>query len=1427
MSTGGSLTPADSSWVAAVHESASDFESLGVGVVIDDRRVLTAAHVAVRVGAGPGNLWVAFPMAPEGIRRRVARIVLPEAHVKVKDLAILVLEHPVPASVNPAPLRAPKPADLTDRRWWAFGFPEGDELGNDAAGTIGAPLAYGWIRLDTDTDSRYKIQRGFSGAGLWSPDYQSVIAIIGQGHTHGDGRAITMHEAIRYFPDQNLSQLSERLVPTHFGEPALTSWGWSLGADPEGIRHWRPRARGVSLNSERGHRFRGRTAALRAINSWLDRPALDARVLVVTGAPGAGKSAVLGRVVTTSDPTVAAELPAWDNAVRAIPNSVACAVHARGKTSLEIATDIARAASAALPGRIEDFPSALRDALADRAAGEPGERTARRGRGEGGRSGEQRVQRFNVLIDALDEATDARAVIAKVILPIAETCADVGAQLVVGSRRRDDHGDLLDAFGPALKIIDLDDERFFVKEDLTAYAHAVLQIERPGNPYASDDVAVPVAVKIAELSAGNFLVAGLTARLHGLYDETPVSPADLSFTPTVDAAMYDYLHRLPPVPGVSPEPHHAIASDVPAETLLTALAFAEDPGLPADLWQMAVRALAAVDVPPAALARFARSSAANFLIESFSEGGTSVVFRLFHQALNDSLLRARAHAVALADDKRTFPPDGRAARGPANQTAILAVDERALTQAFLAFGRGNGWDHVPPYLRQSLPAHAVRAGMLDDLLADDTYLLYADLLRLLPLVTHAESQKAQQRARLLRLAPGAIIAADPPTRAALLSVTETMEGLGDSYTRSSLTTPYRAAWAASTRSTQRQVLEGHHGQVRTVCAFTLDGRACLATGDDKTVRVWDAVTGAQRTALEIGTWVVGVCAFTLDGRVHLASVGGDGKVWIWDAVTGAQRAVLEIGARAVCAFVLNGRACLATGGKDGTVRVWDAATGAQRAVLKGHAGEVAAVCAFVLNGRACLATGGAYNDRTVRIWDAATGAQRASMHSLAESECVLCAFTVDGRVEVAVGTGRKSFWIWDTATGARRAVLESDTRYVNALCAFTVDDHVQLAAGGHDHDGNIQIWDAATGARRAVLEGRPGLVYDICAFTLDGRVQLAAAGAGLVQIWDAATGAQRPAHEVREDDTGPVEALCAFALDGRVQLAAGGAGTVRVRDAATGARTGQAILGGHTGWVKAICAFTLDDHVQLAALHAGKVLMRDAATGVQRTLQRSHTDYVDEMCAFTLEGRAQLATATATADEAGEIQVWDAATGVQRAALKCLSNGDAVTAMCAFSLEGRDHLAFAEGNYGRVRVWDVATGANWWGFRSEPRLINAISAYTLDGRVCLAAGTDISGTVQLWDAATGDRLATLRGHNGAVKAICACTFDDHVCLATAGADRTVRIWDPVTAKTVLVVPTRDTVSALSHTGDLLAIGTPAGLLTIHLNPGARGSEHKR
>ena len=244
----GPVRPPTETWIAAVHTSEDDFAPLGGAVVLDEGRVLTCAHVVMSGNAAYGELWIAFPKAEGCPRRRVAAAVLMSVP-PVRDLAVLTLDEPVPAGVEAARLRCPQPGDLVGRSWWAYGFPGQDPVGNSADGIVGEALTYGWIRLDSR--SRYFVEPGFSGAALWSPDYEAVVGIVGQAHSNGDARAITLHQADLDFPNLKLGSLTSWAAEAA-GEMALSQWGWTLGRDPEGVRHWRPRARGVSVDSERG-----------------------------------------------------------------------------------------------------------------------------------------------------------------------------------------------------------------------------------------------------------------------------------------------------------------------------------------------------------------------------------------------------------------------------------------------------------------------------------------------------------------------------------------------------------------------------------------------------------------------------------------------------------------------------------------------------------------------------------------------------------------------------------------------------------------------------------------------------------------------------------------------------------------------------------------------------------------------------------------------------------------------------------------------------------------------------------------------------------------------------------------------------------------------------------------------------------------------
>ncbi|MFE5690640.1 trypsin-like peptidase domain-containing protein, partial [Streptomyces sp. NPDC056512] len=1166
--------------MTAIHHGA-DLTPLGSGFVIDSRRVLTCAHVVHNGEQVREDLWVALPKVEElmHLRLRVEKVVAPPFHEQeLHDVAVLVLEDDV-AMEYVAPLRRPAARDLVDSAWWSFGFPDG-RLGNSASGHVGEALAFGWVRLDTE--SRYPVQPGYSGAALWSAEYDAVVGLVGQARQgSGDARALTLRAADMMLPGQKISLLTEWSVQA-VGDIALSAWGWSLAGDEESGRHWRPRARGVSTDAERGFRFRGRTAALEKIRDWISTPLQDRRqVLVVTGSPGVGKSAVLGRVVTTADAQIAKALPADDSAVRSHIGSVACAVHARDKTAVEVAREIATAASAALPGQVRELPDLLRARLQEDERGI-----------------------FCVVIDALDEAStpeDARQIL-QTAVALSETCADLDVRVVVGSRRVDDAGDLLTSYARSLHVVDLDEPEFFAREDLVAYALATLQLvgdERADNPYHDTATAMKVSERIADMAQGNFLIAGLVARSHGMHDQQAIPVEYLQYTVTVETALREYLTRLPDVGGAN------------AEALLTALAYAESPGLPPRLWRAVVHALTEHWVDEQDLKTFARSAAANFLVEASDAATSTGGFRLFHQALNEALLRHRTGTTSTQEDERSIA--------------------RALIR-----GANDQWATAPGYVLRSLPGHAVRGGIIDELLADDTYPLHADLRRLVPAAKAALSQAGRARARLLRKTPQAL-EAGANERLALFTVTEAREQLGCSYRNqvNDTTTPYHAKWAVGAPHAEDIVLEGHTGWINALCPVPLGERMLLASaGNDHTIRLWDPDTGEALRVLAGHAGPVRTITTVTNARgTLLASGGSDHTLRLWDPATGLHIRTIDAHTGSVNdlrAIDLGDRMLLASAGNDHTIRLWDPETAQMLHELHGHTGSVRTLTSLCHNNEVLLVSAG--NDRHVRVWDPATGKHLRAFSSNATWITNLCPVQYRGQTVLALASNDKAIQLWDLATGQTIETVTHHADWVRALATIPVPGRTLVASGGHDNA--VRLWNSHDGELLHAFDGHTDWVTSACALQGQDHTLVASAGNdNAIRLWDA----QATPPLQTYDEGGAVTAVCSIPAATPLLASAESNDYVYVRDATTGKVIST--LQGHEDWVRAVCPLTMNRQTALATGGDDhRILVWDPLTGALVRTLHGHEEALTALRPVTV-GRSLLVSASSDCT----IRLWDPA----------------------------------------------------------------------------------------------------------------------------------------------------------------------------------------
>jgi WD40 repeat protein len=1048
---------------------------------------------------------------------------------------------------------------------------------------------------------------------------------------------------------------------------------WHL-AQAGGAEHFDLAARGLEVG-ESGWYFAGRTRLLRALVDWLATAEHGMRI--VTGPPGAGKSAVMGRLATLSDReyrkrAIAAGVVRSEGDGTVPPEGIVdVAIHAKGKTLDDCARALAHALGIAISKEVSLDIAGLVTAI---------------GRID---------RRVTIMVDALDEAAGGQGsvIASRLIVPLGRLAR---VRVMVGSRRSVDgaiipqgeerHVRLRAMFGADAIIDDLEDEAE-TRGDIADYVRTRLLVSTKHRNNVTGVAAA--ADRVAARADGVFLYARIVSRtlleLDRLDGELPAT--------ALEAFAHDLRARFG-------------AEQQRVDDLLAALAWGEGKGLTRRVWPLVATALAAQEVPyDEDDVAWVLGHAGWHIIETGEDG--QAVYRLGHQAL--------------ADHYRSHFNVGEA------QSRIVA----ALTEAT----QGAAWLDRDRYLWRHLAEHAAQAGRLDALIRDPGYLAVADPARLVTVLPVIREEGARRFADIYNRVADRLIEQQPLERQSLIHMTAQMEAPDlTPLLEPPVPARWRCRWARMRRSTPHRIIGRHALGVRSVAFGMIDNRAVVVSGsDDRTIRLWDARMGeAIGKPLEGHTFkVTAVALGAVDGHAVVVSGDDDGTIRLWDPRTGeAIGKPLES---------LNPVTSVVLGAVDGHAvvvsedNVWDARTG--KAIGKPLKGQsiVPAVALSTVDDRAVVISG-SWDNEIVRLWDARTGkAISKPLEGNPNWFRAVALGTVDGRAVVVSVSDDRNIRLWDARTGeAIGTPLEGHAETVTAVTLGAVDGRAVVLSGSRD--GTIRLWATRTGeAIGKPLEGHAVRGSAVALGAVDGRaVVVSGSDDRTIRLWEARTG--EAIGKPFEGHTVEVTAVAVGAVEGRAVVVSGsGDHSIRLWDARTGEAIGKP-LQGHRNAVSAVALGAVDGRPVVVSASRGSfdgtIRLWDARTGKAIGKPFCNKAGITGVALGAVEGRAIVVSGSGD----WTIRLWDARSG--KAIGKPLEGHESIVAAVALStVDGR--AVVISGSWDQtVRLWDARTGkAIGKPLEGHTSVVSAVALGAVDGRAVVVSGSP-DETVRLWDART-------------------------------------------------------------------------------------------
>jgi COMPASS component SWD3 len=310
------------------------------------------------------------------------------------------------------------------------------------------------------------------------------------------------------------------------------------------------------------------------------------------------------------------------------------------------------------------------------------------------------------------------------------------------------------------------------------------------------------------------------------------------------------------------------------------------------------------------------------------------------------------------------------------------------------------------------------------------------------------------------------------------------------------------AYSTGVNSPLALTLTGHSKLVSAV-TFSPDGKMIASVSSDKSIKLWDSITGIEIRTLTGHKDEINAIAFSPDGKI-LASGSSDRTIKLWNTATGQLIYSLSGHMASVQSLAFaNDGTTLVSGGWDQKIKIWDVKNGVAIRTIQGHCDIINSLAVATLppesplsggKAREIIATANQFEGK-IKLWDLQTGVRIYTLNGHDDTPVNALAVSADGKTLASAGWD-KTVRLWNLDTGREIRTLIGHTNRVWSV-AFSPDGKTLASAGW---DKTVKIWNLETGAEMNTLQGHNNRIWSI-AFSPDSKTLASGSFDRTIKLW--------------------------------------------------------------------------------------------------------------------------------------------------------------------------------------------------------------------------------------------------------------------------------------------------------------------------------------